>query len=100
MTCAELEAVCEAHGVPCGRIYRAPDMLADPHFAAREAIVKVEHPQLGPFPMPNVFPKLSGTPGNVRWTGPELGSHTDEVLADMLGYDADKIASLKGAGVI
>ncbi|MFM1977343.1 MAG: hypothetical protein RL145_2189 [Pseudomonadota bacterium] len=100
MTCAELEAVCEAHGVPCGRIYRAPDMLADPHFAAREAIVTVEHPQLGPFPMPNVFPKLSGTPGNVRWTGPELGSHTDEVLADMLGYNADKIASLKGAGVI
>jgi formyl-CoA transferase len=100
MTCAELEAVCEAHGVPCGRIYRAPDMLADPHFAAREAIVTVEHPELGPFPMPNVFPKLSATPGNVRWTGPELGSHTDEVLADMLGYDADKIADLKGAGVI
>lgn len=100
MTCAELEAVCEAHGVPCGRIYRAPDMLADPHFAAREAIVTVEHPQLGPFPMANVFPKLSGTPGNVRWTGPELGSHSNEVLADMLGYDADKIASLKGAGVI
>ena len=100
MTCVELEAVCEAHGVPCGRIYRAPDMLADPHFAAREAIVTVEHPELGPFPMPNVFPKLSGTPGNVRWTGPELGSHTTEVLATLLGYDEDTIASLKGAGVI
>jgi formyl-CoA transferase len=100
MTCTDLEAVCEAHGVPCGRIYRAPDMMADPHFAAREAILTVEHPELGPFPMPNVFPKLSSTPGNVRWTGPELGSHTDEVLADMLGYDADKIATLKNAGVI
>ncbi|CAN1501237.1 hypothetical protein MCEMIH15_00504 [Caulobacteraceae bacterium] len=50
--------------------------------------------------MPNVFPKLSSTPGNVRWTGPELGSHTDEVLADMLGYDGEKIATLKKAGVI
>ncbi|OYU76571.1 MAG: formyl-CoA transferase [Alphaproteobacteria bacterium PA3] len=100
MTCTELEAICEAHGVPCGRIYRAPDMMADPHFAAREAIVTVEHPELGPFPMPNVFPKLSGTPGNVRWTGPELGSHTDEVLAHMLGYDADRIATLKKSGVI
>jgi crotonobetainyl-CoA:carnitine CoA-transferase CaiB-like acyl-CoA transferase len=100
MTCAELEAICEAHGVPCGRIYRAPDMMADPHFAAREAIVTLEHPALGPFPMPNVFPKLSSTPDNVRWTGPELGSHTDEVLADTLGYDADKIATLKSSGVI
>ncbi len=100
MTCADLEAVCEVHGVPCGRIYRAPDMLADPHFTAREAIVTVEHPALGPFPMPNVFPKLSGTPGNVRWTGPELGSHTDEVLADMLGYNAERIATLKSTGVI
>jgi len=100
MTCTDLEAVCEAHGVPCGRIYRAPDMLADPHFAAREAIVTVEHPELGPFPMPNVFPKLSSTPGNVRWIGPELGSHTNEVLTDMLGYASDKIATLKRAGVI
>ena len=100
MTCAELEAICEGHGVPCGRIYRAPDMMADPHFAAREAIVTLEHPALGPFPMPNVFPKLSGTPGNVRWTGPELGSHTNEVLADMLGYDAESISTLKSSGVI
>lgn len=100
MTCTELEAVCESYGVPCGRIYRAPDMLADPHFAAREAIVTVEHPALGPFPMPNVFPKLSSTPGNVRWTGPELGSHTGEVLSELLGYDREKIEALKQGGVV
>ncbi|GBF57987.1 succinyl-CoA-L-malate CoA-transferase beta subunit [Candidatus Phycosocius bacilliformis] len=100
MTIAELEACCEDHGVPCGRIYRAPDMLADPHFAARQAIVEVDHPQLGPFPMPAVFPKLSATPGNVRWTGPELGSHTEAVLRDLLGYSPDKIAHLRTSGVI
>jgi formyl-CoA transferase len=99
-TCAELELICEAHGVPCGRIYRAPDMLNDPHFAARQAIIGVEHPVLGEFQMQNVFPKLSETPGNVRWTGPGLGAHTQEVLADLLGYDAAKIEALKSAKVI
>jgi crotonobetainyl-CoA:carnitine CoA-transferase CaiB-like acyl-CoA transferase len=100
MSCAELEAVCEAHGVPCGRIYRAPDMLADPHYAAREAIVTVEHPTLGPFRMQNVTPKFSATPGAVRWTGPALGQHTEEVLQNVLGYDAERIEALRAAKAI
>jgi formyl-CoA transferase len=93
-TCDELEAVCEAGGVPCGRIYRAPDMLDDPHFQAREAIITVDHPVLGPFKMQNVFPKLSATPGNVRWTGPTRGQHTNEILTDLLGYDEQKLQKL------
>ena len=52
------------HGVPCGKIYRAPEMLADPHFAAREALVKVMHPEFGDITMQNAFPKLSETPGS------------------------------------
>jgi formyl-CoA transferase len=99
-SCAQLEEVCEAAGVPCGRIYRAPDMLEDPHFAAREAIIDVEHPVLGPFKMQNVFPKLSATPGNVRWTGPEMGAHTDDVLRNLLGYDEAKLDSLKALKAI
>ena len=100
LSCAELEAACEAGGVPCGRIHRAPEMLEDPHFDAREAIVTVEHPVLGPFKMQNVFPKFSETPGNVRWTGPTLGEHTHEVLSRDLGYSAEKIAQLEKSGVI
>jgi crotonobetainyl-CoA:carnitine CoA-transferase CaiB-like acyl-CoA transferase len=100
MTCDELEARCETFGVPCGRIYRAPEMLYDPHFAAREAIVQVDHPVLGPFQMPNVFPKLSATPGNVRWVGSSLGAHTNEVLSDLLGYSDERIEALRMGGVI
>jgi formyl-CoA transferase len=99
-SCEALEAACEAGGVPCGRIYRAPDMLSDPQFIAREAIVEVEHPVLGPFRMQNVFPKLSATPGNVRWTGPALGAQTDEVLGGLLGYDDAHLRRLRGAKVI
>ncbi|MEN9873868.1 MAG: hypothetical protein RL186_765 [Pseudomonadota bacterium] len=99
-TSEALEAACEAGGVPCGRIYRAPDMLTDAHFASREAIIEVEHPVLGGFKMQNVFPKLSETPGNVRWTGPEMGTHTLDVLKDILGYDDQKIEALKSANAI
>ena len=59
----EVLALMEQHGVPAGQIYRAPEMLADPHFAAREAIVGVPHPQFGKLRMQNVVPKLSATPG-------------------------------------
>lgn len=99
-TLYELLALLEAHGVPCGRIYRAPDMLADPQFAAREAIVEVGHPVFGKVKMQNVFPKLSQTPGAVRWPGPALGEHTDAVLTGKLGLSAAEIAALRTEGVV
>jgi formyl-CoA transferase len=75
-------------------------MLEDPHFAARQAIVTVPHPALGDVPMQNVAPKLSATPGAVRWAGPALGQHNDEVYGDLLGLDAEQRAALAADGVI
>ena len=100
LTSAELEELLNRHSVPNGKIYTAPDMLADAHFAARKAIVTMAHPQLGDFPMQNVVPKLSDTPGEVRWVGPELGEHTDEVLAEALDLDEAARSALRDAGVI
>jgi formyl-CoA transferase len=97
---ADLEALLNEHAVPNGKIFTAPDMLVDPHFAAREAIVTLAHPLLGDFPMQNVVPKLSDTPGEVRWVGPELGEHTDEVLESVLGMTAEERAELRERGVI
>ncbi|MCG9916465.1 MAG: CoA transferase [Phenylobacterium sp.] len=90
----------EQHGVPAGRIYRAPDMLEDPHFIAREAVVSVPHPVFGQVRMQNAFPKLSATPGKVRWPGPELGAHTDEVLRGVAGLSPEAVAGLRARGVI
>jgi formyl-CoA transferase len=87
-------------GVPCGLIYTAPDMLEDPHFKARNAIVDVEHPDFGTIKMQNVAPRLSDTPGAVRHVGPELGEHTDEVLGEILNYSEDQIASWRDAGIV
>jgi formyl-CoA transferase len=88
------------NGVPAGRIFKARDMLADPHFAAREAIVRLAHPELGEFAMHNVVPKLSASPGRVRHVGPELGEHNEEIYRDLLGLDDDALSSLRAAGVI
>jgi formyl-CoA transferase len=95
-----LEALMEESGVPAGRIFRAPDMLDDPHMRAREAIVRLAHPHFGEFAMQNVAPRLSDTPGSVRHLGPDLGEHTDEVLSAALGADADQLARWRADGVI
>ena len=89
----------EENGVPCGRIFRAPDMLEHEQFKAREAIVETDHPVFGKVKMQNAFPKLSETPGAVRWPGPDLGQHTDEVLAE-IGLSPDEVAGLRGKGVV
>lgn len=87
-------------GVPAGRIFRAKDMLEDPHFAAREAIVRITHRDFGEIPMQNVAPKLSSTPGTVRTAGPELGEHNDTVWGGLLGVAPDDLRRLKDNGVI
>lgn len=95
-----LLALMETSGVAAGRVYRAPDMLADPQFAARQAIVDVPHPVFGAVKMQNAFPKLTDTPGAVRWPGPALGEHTAEVLSGRLGLSAEDIAGLRERRVI
>jgi len=90
----------EEHGVPAGKIYKAPDMLEDPHFLARDAIVKVDHPKYDNFYMQNVFPKLSATPGNIRWVGPSLGQHNEEIYAGILGISAAELERLAHDGVL
>ena len=96
----DLLALLEAQGVPASRVFRAPDMLEDPQFIAREAIVTTDHPVFGPIRMQNVFPKLSRTPGAVRWPGPALGQHTDEVLGSLAGCSPERLAELRTKGVI
>ncbi|MEP1519600.1 MULTISPECIES: CoA transferase [Paracoccaceae] len=96
----KLEERMNEFGVPCGLIYKAEDMLEDPHFKAREAIVDVEHPDFGPIKMQNVAPRLSDTPGAVRHVGPTLGEDNNYVLGELLNLDDDEQARLKDAGII
>lgn len=64
-----VQQIMNDHGVPCSKLYRAADMLTDPHYAARDAVVSVPSDRYGEVPMQGVFPKLSKTPGAVRHAG-------------------------------
>ena len=87
-------------GVPRGDIYRAPDMLEDAHFKARQSIVSVMHKTFGDLKMQNVAPKLSETPGKIVSTGPELGEHNDEIFSRLLSLDDTQRAALAARGII
>jgi formyl-CoA transferase len=91
----------DQYGVPAGQIYRAPEMLEDPHFKARDAIITTQHPYFGELKMQNTVPKFSATPGGVHSAAPtELGQHNDEVYSRLLGYGAERLAALRAAKVI
>ncbi len=100
VTLDELEKLLNENGVPCGLIYKAQDMIDDHHFQARDALVKVEHPEFGPITMQNVAPKLSETPGQVLHVGPELGEHNTYVFSELLGMSQDAQSKMQEKGII
>jgi formyl-CoA transferase len=98
---AEVEETMIAHSVPAGRIYRAADMLADPHFAAREALVEVDSPRWGRFRMQNAFPRLSETPSSIRSLAPTtVGQDNDAIYKGLLGMDNAEMVRLRASGAI
>ena len=68
-------------------------MLSDPDFAAREAIIRMVHPDFGEIPMQNTFPRLSETPGHEATLGPDLGQHNKEIYTRLLHLSADKVTA-------
>ncbi len=101
LTIAEVDALMIEYSIPAGKVYRAPEMLADPHFAAREAIIEVETERFGKLKMQNAFPKLSATPSGVHRAAPSVvGQHNAEVYAELLGLTAAELEELREAGAI
>lgn len=101
MTSADIQALMDKHGVPAGKIFKAPDMIDNPQYIARDSIVKVDHPKYDKLYMQNVSPKLSKTPGAIKWAGPvEMGQHNSEVYGDILGKSQDDMDSLHKDGII
>lgn len=96
----EVESTLVEAGVPVGGIYRAEDIAQDPHYRARDSFIEFEDPDHGAIAMPGVVPKLSATPGEVCWAGPELGAHNEEIYSGLLGKTVEDLKSLLDRGVI
>ena len=99
-TCDENMRIFEAGGVTAIPVYDIEDILADPHFQARELVRRIPDPDFGEVPMHTAAPRMSATPLDIRWTGPALGAHTEEILGAWLGLDGEKLAPLHSDGII
>jgi len=93
-------AALEAAGVPCGPINDIGEAFAEPQIAARQMVVELPHPTAGTAKLVGNPIKLSRTPVEYRSAPPLLGEHSDTVLRDILGYDADEVARLRKQGVV
>ncbi|MEP6786742.1 MAG: CoA transferase [Sphingomonadales bacterium] len=101
LTVAEVEKLMIEHGVPAGRVYTPADMLDDPHFAAREAIVDVEHPRWDNLKMQAPFPRFSRTPSSIRSLAPPTVGHDNgEIYSRLLGVDTETLEAMKRAGIV
>ncbi|TNC20228.1 CaiB/BaiF CoA transferase family protein [Amycolatopsis alkalitolerans] len=86
--------------IPASPIMSVADLMNDPHCRARGSVVTVPDPELGDIPMVAPLPRMSATPGAVRWAGTALGAHTDEVLGELLGLTVPEIDTLRENGVV
>lgn len=96
----ELMRQCEAAQVPCGPVYAIDEIFEDPQYQARDNIVRVKDDRVGEIAIPNVVPRLTDTPGRVKWLGPPPESHNDEIYRGLLGLSAAEIEALRTGGVI
>lgn len=99
----EVLSLCSQGEVPCGPLYSIDEIFDDPHYRARENIAFIKEPRVPDkkdIAVPNVVPRLSGTPGRINWLGPLLGAHTEDVLEDWIGLKTTEIAALRNSGAI
>jgi len=98
---AEIDRVLNDAGVICGPIYTIADIFEDPQFKARDMLLEHVDPEFGPYIGPGIVPKLTRTPGSVRWSATwDEGSHNQEIYGDLLGLGEGELAELKEEGVI
>ncbi|MSQ55716.1 MAG: CoA transferase [Betaproteobacteria bacterium] len=99
LDCEDVLRRCEEAGAPASLIYSIADIFEDPQYRARGNIRTVDS-RAGPLAVPDVVPRLTGTPGEIRWLGAGLGAHNAEVLGGVLGLGDEELERLRAQGVI
>lgn len=97
---AEAEEILNVYGVPAGPVYTAADVFTSPQVEARNMLVTVDDPQVGPYQFARTPPLLSSTPEIDTNPAPRLGEHTRQILSELLGYETAEIDRLQNEKVI
>jgi formyl-CoA transferase len=102
LTAEEALEKLDSVNIPSSKIYTIADIAADEQYRARRAVMEVEDPHFGAVLHPGVVPVVAGLEreSQIRWTGPDIGQHTEEVLAEVLGLERDEIARRRASGLI
>lgn len=87
-------------GVPADIIRNIADLAQDDHMRQGEAIMEFDDPEIGKILLPSIFPKITKSPGCVKFLGAKLGEYSQEIYGDFLGLEQDEIDELKNKGVI
>ena len=96
----QVEAALKEAKVPAAPIYSVADIFADPHYRHRDMLVDVEDAVLGAVTVTGIVPKLSATPGTVRWAGRDIGADTVEILKEELNISGEEVNALARSGVV
>jgi formyl-CoA transferase len=98
---AEVDRLLTEADIPCTQVYTAAEIAADPQFRERGMVRELEDPLLGTRLLhTGVVPHLPEDPGAIRWPGPAIGAHRDEVMREMLGLGPSEIEALRQEGVV
>lgn len=103
MKSTQVSSVCKSldeQGIAYGMILNIEDVMKDPHMQARENIVTIDHPRIGPIKVPASVPKMSATPAKPVTAAPALGEHNEEIFRGLLGMSETEFRALGAAGVI
>lgn len=96
----ELQRALDDAGVAYSLIYSVADIVADPHYIARENVVTVDNPRIGPVQMQGVVPRFVGASSRPISPAPDLGEHTADVLGGTLGLSESEMKTLAEQEVI
>jgi formyl-CoA transferase len=97
---AEVDRMLSEADVPSTLVYTAAEIAADPQYRARGMVREVDDPQFGRVLQAGIVPRVPDDPGAIRWPGPPVGAHTDEVMGEMLGLRPAEIEALRREGAI
>jgi crotonobetainyl-CoA:carnitine CoA-transferase CaiB-like acyl-CoA transferase len=97
---ADADDILSEVDIPCTLVYTAAECAADPQFRHRGMVREVDDPMFGSVLHAGIVPHVPEDPGHVRWPGPAVGAHTDEVMTELLGMRPDEIAALRTEGVL